>query len=109
MTRKLKSGEEITSIGIKRKTIALFQILKLMCGKTHVQILEEIAEAFEPLIRHYYEACFVNKEKLNLVVSREGAFVKIGLIPKLPIHEKPSTPIVARFDKSGKFKGVVEK
>ena len=88
MTRKLKSGEEITSIGIKRKTLAIFQVLSLSTGLSMTELLREIGEAFDPSLAHYYGLVFEEKKKLNFDVKRVGNMIQISLIPKLEVKSR---------------------
>ena len=93
MTANLKSGEEITTISIKRKTLAVFQILRLLSGKDTVQVFEELGEALDPVVDNYIPL-LKESRKVNIEVTRSGNIVQIGIAPKLGVKTKSCKPIV---------------
>ena len=108
MTRNLKSVHERTTMTVKRKTLASFQILRLMCGLDLIEIMEQISDGLDPILSHYYKTVFVDKQRLNLDIKRVGSSIHISLIPKLSVHETPRKPVMARFNRKGEFKGIVK-
>jgi hypothetical protein len=107
MAPNLKSGEDITTISIKRKTLAVFQILRLLSGKDTLQFFEDLGEALDPVVDNYVPLLKEGK-KVNIDIKRIGNIVQIGIAPKLGIGTKKCKPIVARYSRKGKFKGVVK-